>query len=237
MSIELEIVEDPARACSAVLLSAVMAGGHVVLTGGSTPRRAYEELARAVQELGLDLADTDFWFGDERCVSPDDDLSNYKLAKDTLFDPLQDLMAARVHRIQGELGPEQAAQVYERELGDAGAPPFELVLLGLGPDGHIASLFPDQSTLGEDARTVVGVPEAGHEPFVARVSLTLPALARTRQLVFLVDGESKAEAVAAAFGPDARPDRHVPASLVPGLVDDVQVLLDPSAAARLPARD
>jgi 6-phosphogluconolactonase len=237
VSIEFEIVDDPGRACSAILLSAVLAGGHVVLTGGSTPRRAYEELARAVQELGIDMEETEFWFGDERCVPPDDELSNYRLAEEALFAPLQGTSAARVHRIQGELGPGPAAEAYERELTEAGAPPFELMLLGLGPDGHLASLFPDQATLDEQARLVVGVPEAGHEPFVPRVSLTLPALARARQVVFLVAGESKADAVAAAFGPDARPDHHVPASLLPPLADQVQVLLDPAAAARLGARD
>lgn len=235
MSVELEIVDDPARACSAMLLSAVLAGGHVVLTGGSTPRRAYQELARAVRELGVDMGETEFWFGDERCVPPEDDLSNFKLARESLFDPLGDLMSARVHRIQGELGPEAGAAAYERELTAAGAPPFQLVLLGLGPDAHIASLFPDQPTLDERSRTVVGVPEAGYEPFVPRVSFTLPTLVRTRQVAFLVEGESKAEAVAAAFGPDAQPDHHRPASLIAPLADEVQVLLDPSAASRLPA--
>lgn len=234
MTVELEIVEDPGRACSAILLSAVLAGGHVVLTGGSTPRRAYQELARAVRELGIDMGETEFWFGDERCVDPDDELSNYRLAREALFDPLRDLMSSRIHRIPAELGPGRAAEAYERELTEAGGPPFELMLLGLGPDGHLASLFPDQATLDEQARLVVGVPEAGHEPFVPRVSLTLPALARARQVVFLVSGEAKAEAVAAAFGPDARPDHHVPASLLPPLADQVQVLLDPSAATRLP---
>lgn len=237
MSIELEIVDDPGRACSAVLLSAVLAGGHVALTGGSTPRRAYQELARAIRELGIDMGETDFWFGDERCVPPDDERSNYRLAEETLFAPLGELSAARVHRIQGELGPDRAAEAYERELTEAGAPPFELVLFGLGPDGHLASLFPDQPTLDEQARLVVGVPEAGLEPFVPRVSLTLFALARARQIVFLVEGESKADAVAAAFGPEARPDHHVPASLLPPQADQVQVLLDPAAARRLPPRD
>jgi 6-phosphogluconolactonase len=236
VSIELEIVDDPGRAASAILLSAVLAGGHVALTGGSTPRRAYQELARAVWELGIDMGETDFWFGDERCVPPDDERSNYRLAEETLFAPLQGVSAARVHRIQGELGPDSAAQAYERELAAAGAPPFELVLLGLGPDGHLASLFPDQPTLDEQARMVVGVPQAGFEPFVPRVSLTLPALARARQIVFLVEGDSKADAVAAAFGPEAQPTRHVPSSLLPPLADEVQVLLDPAAASRLPAR-
>jgi 6-phosphogluconolactonase len=236
VSIEIDVVDDPARACSALLLSAVMAGGHVVLTGGSTPRGAYQELAGAVDELGVDLSVTEFWFGDERAVPPDDDRSNYRLAKESLFDPLKDRMTAQVHRIQGELGHEAAAQAYEEELGQAGAPPFDLVLMGMGPDGHTASLFPDQATLDERSRPVVGVPEAGLEPFVPRVSLTLPALAQTRLMVFLITGEDKSEMVARAFGPDAQPDRHLPASLLPPLVDEIQVLLDPDAARQLPAQ-
>ena len=234
MTVEIDVVDDPARACSAVLLSAVMAGGHVVLTGGSTPRRAYEELAQAVRELEVDLGGTEFWFGDERAVPPDDDRSNYKLAKAALFDPLSDLTRPRVHRIQGELGYDQAADAYEQELHDAGAPPFELVLMGMGPDGHTASLFPGQATLDERSRLVVGVPEAGFEPFVPRVSMTLPALAQTRRMVFLIEGEAKAEMVARAFGPDAEPDRQVPASLLPPMVSELQVLLDSAAAAKLP---
>jgi 6-phosphogluconolactonase len=234
MSVEIDVVEDPARACSAILLSAVMAGGHVVLTGGSTPRRAYEELAEAIREMGVDLGETQFWFGDERCVPPEDDRSNYKLAKQALFDPLQDIMSKPVHRIRGELGHEPGAKAYETELREAGAPPFELVLMGMGPDGHTASLFPDQAALDERSGLVVGVPEAGLEPFVPRVSLTLPALANARRMVFLVEGESKAQAVAGAFGPDAQPDRHIPASLLPPLASEIHVLLDPSAASQLP---
>lgn len=235
MSIEFDVVDDPGRACAAMLLSAVMAGGHIVLTGGSTPRTAYEELAKAVREMGIDPSGAVFWFGDERCVPPDDDRSNYKLAKEALFDPLEELASLQVTRIQGELGPAEGAEAYEHELETAGTPTFELVLLGLGPDGHTASLFPEQGSLDERSRLVVGVPEAGLEPFVPRVSLTLTGLARTRQVVFLAEGEKKADAVLAAFGPDAEPDPRVPASLVPPLVDDVKVILDPAAAARLPA--
>ena len=91
-----------------------------------------------------------------------------------------------------------------------GSPRFDLVLLGIGPDGHCASLFPDQASLSERSRLVVGVEEAGFEPFVPRVSMTLPALTRARQVVFLATGESKAGPVAAAFGPAAKPDPHVP---------------------------
>jgi 6-phosphogluconolactonase len=233
VTLEIEVLEDPARAAAALLLSSVLHGGDVVLTGGTTPLPAYEELARAVRALGRDLGDTTLWFSDERCVPPSDERSNYRLVKHALLDPLDDLPAPTVKRMHGELGPDKGADLYERELRDAGEPEFDLVLLGLGPDGHCASLFPDQPTLAERSRLVVGVEEAGLEPFVSRVSLTLPALASTRQIAFLVTGDDKADAVAAAFGPDATPDPHVPASMLVPLADELTVLLDPSAAARL----
>jgi 6-phosphogluconolactonase len=233
VTLEIEVLEDPARATAALLLSAVLHGGDVVITGGSTPVPAYEELARAVRALGRDLGDTTLWFSDDRCVPPSDERSNYRLVKQALLDPLGDLPAPTVKRMHGELGPEKGADLYERDLRDAGEPEFDLVLLGLGPDGHCASLFPDQPTLAERSRLVVGVEEAGLEPFVPRVSLTLPALASTRQIAFMVTGESKADAVAAAFGPDARPDPHVPASMLVPLADELTVLLNPAAAGRL----
>jgi 6-phosphogluconolactonase len=233
VTLEIEVLEDPARAAAALLLSSVLHGGDVVLTGGSTPLPAYDELARAVRALGQDLGGTTLWFSDDRCVPPSDERSNYRLVKQALLDPLDDLPAPTVKRMHGELGPDKGADLYERELRDAGEPEFDLVLLGLGPDGHCASLFPDQPTLAERSRLVVGVEEAGLEPFVPRVSLTLPALASTRQIAFLVTGADKADAVAAAFGPDAAPDPHVPASMLVPLADELTVLLDPAAAARL----
>jgi 6-phosphogluconolactonase len=233
VSLEIEVLDDPARACAALLLSSVLHGGDVVLTGGGTPRPAYEELARAIRALGRDLGDTTLWFSDERCVPPSDDRSNYRLVKQSLLDPLDDLPAPTVKRMHGELGPDKAADAYERDLREAGEPEFDLVLLGLGPDGHCASLFPDQPTLAERSRLVVGVEEAGLAPFVPRVSLTLPALASARQIAFLVTGESKADAVAAAFGDNVEPDPHVPASMLVPLADELTVLLDPAAAARL----
>jgi 6-phosphogluconolactonase len=233
MTAQIEVLDDPARACAALLLSAVLHGGDVVLTGGSTAGPAYQELASALREVGGDLGATTLWFGDERCVPPQDERSNYRLAKQTLLDPLSDLPAPTVMRIHGELGPHKAAEAYERQLQEADEPEFDLLLLGLGPDGHCASLFPDQPSLGERARLVVGVEEAGLEPFVPRVSLTFSALANAKQTVFLVTGESKADAVAAAFGQRATPDPHVPASLLVPLANDLKVLLDPAAAARL----
>jgi 6-phosphogluconolactonase len=233
MTLEIEVVEDPARACAAMLVGAAAGGGQVVLAGGSTPRAAYEEFVTAVRAVELDLADTTFWFGDERCVPPNDERSNYLMVKQALLDPLGDGAPSNVRRMRGELGHAEAADEYERELREAGPPAFDLLLLGIGPDGHTASLFPDQPSLSERSRLVVGVPEAGLEPFVPRVSMTLPALALARQVVVLAAGASKAGAVAAAFGPSAAPDPHVPSSMLAPLAKQITVLLDPAAAGRL----
>jgi 6-phosphogluconolactonase len=233
MSVEIEVVESPARACAAMLVEAAPGESNIVLAGGSTPRASYEEFVRRVLEAELPLARATFWFGDERCVSPDDDRSNYKMAKEALLDPLGSAAPGRSFRMRGELGSDEGAADYERLLRAAGPPEFDLVLLGIGPDSHTLSLFPDQTTVREESKLVVGVPEAGHQPFVPRVSLTLPALALARRVVFLVSGASKANAVAAAFGRGAKPDPHVPSSMVASHADRVTVLLDPPAAAGL----
>ena len=233
MSVEIEIVENPGRMCAAMLVGAAAGGGDVVLTGGSTPKPAYEELVRAVQTVGIDLTHTTFWFGDERCVEPDDERSNYGAIRRTLLDPLGEENQPAVWRMKGELGPMVGAEDYERALKAAGPPAFDMLLLGMGSDGHTASLFPDQSSLQERSRLAVGVPEAGLEPFVPRITMTLRTLSSARKVVFLVTGASKADAVAAAFGPDAVPDPHVPASLLRALGSEITVLLDPAAAARL----
>ncbi|HTT28533.1 MAG TPA: 6-phosphogluconolactonase [Solirubrobacteraceae bacterium] len=233
MTVEIEVVDDPGRACSAMLVGVAAGGGHIVLTGGSTPQAAYREFVDAVLSVGIDVSKSTMWFGDERCVSPEDSRSNYGAAKESMFDALADHGLPTIHRMKGELGPEEGAADYERVLRDAGSPRFDLMLLGMGPDGHCASLFPDQPSLSERSRSVVGVEEAGLEPFVPRVSMTLPRLANANQVVFLATGESKAAAVAAAFGPGARPDQHVPTSLLVPLAKEIKVLLDPAAAAGL----
>ena len=233
MSVELKVLDDPAAACSAMLLGPVLGGGNVVLTGGSTPAGAYRELAEALRAVGRGLGAATLWFSDERCVAPDDELSNYALVERTLLAALSESGSPRVKRMEGERGPDEGARLYERELRSGDPLPFDLVLLGLGPDGHCASLFPGQQSLKERSRLVVGVEEAGLEPFVPRISLTLPALANAKQIVFLVTGESKADAVVAAFGEDARPSERVPASLLPPLASEITVLLDAAAAAKL----
>lgn len=229
MSLQIEVLEDPAAACAELLLETAANQGQIVLAGGSTPQRAYEQAAEDREAW----VGTTLWFGDERCVPPDDERSNFCMVKRALLDRLDDALRPAVHRIEGELGPGDAADAYQEDVREAGPPSFDLVLLGLGPDGHTASLFPGAPELEQRDRDVVGVPRAGLEPLVPRVSMTLPRLRRAGKIAFLVAGEDKAEAVAAAFGRDARPSPQVPASLVPAGADRVTVLLDPAAASRL----
>jgi 6-phosphogluconolactonase len=130
--------------------------------------------------------------------------------------------------MKGELGPSEGAAAYEHEYEAAGEPVFELILLGLGPDAHTCSLFPNDDALGERDRPVVGVETPGMAPLVSRITLTLSVVNASRRIVFLITGADKADAVARAFaGP---PDVSAPASLVDG---EVTVLLDEAAAARL----
>jgi 6-phosphogluconolactonase len=235
MPVEIEVVDDPARACAAMLVGVAAGGGQIVLTGGTTPKAAYGEFVQAVRTVGIDVRSCKMWFSDERCVPPEDPRSNYGLVRDSLLEPLGEASAPVVHRMRGELGPDEAADDYERELRAAGPPRFDLVLLGIGPDGHLASMFPDRASLSERSRLVLGVEESGWEPYVPRVTLTFPALVNSRQIVFLATGASKAEPVAAAFGPNAKPDPHLPSSLLPTMAKEITVLLDREAAAGLKA--
>lgn len=237
MTVSIAIVQDPARACAAMMVNATIPGGDIVLAGGSTPKAANEHFIEAVAAAGIDLSRTRLWIGDERCVEPTDPRSNYRMIKETLLDPLSAMAPPTVQRIRGELGAEPAAADYERTLRYAGPPRFDLVLLGIGPDGHTASLFPQQDSLAERTRLVVGVPEAGLEPFVPRVSLTFTALAASRRILVLAEGESKAGAVAKAFGRDARPDPAVPSSLLSPLGAEIVVLIDRAAASLLGSGD
>lgn len=211
--IEILVEDDPARVVAERLTSA---SGHVVLTGGSSPRRAYE-LAQP------DWSDTDVWWTDERCVSPVDDLSNYKLVQETLLDRVT---TRAVHRMRGELGRDAGADAYEQEMSAVDR--FDFVLLGLGPDGHVASLFPDEPTLDETERGAIGA-DAKLDPFVDRITLTLPVLCAARTVVFLVTGAAKARAVRRAFRDE--PSRATPGSLVRG--EQTVVVLDATAAAQL----
>ena len=170
------VLDDPAqRAAELLTAAAAGTGSQIALTGGSTPRRAY----RLAAEAGADWSRATLWWGDERCVAADHDLSNFRLAREALLERLPGPPPA-TRRIEGELGPLRGAEAYEAALRDAfgaGIPRLDLVLLGVGPDAHCASLFPWAPALHERRRLAVGVERAGLAPWVAPVSythLTLP---------------------------------------------------------------
>ena len=219
MSVDIRIVEDPGRAAAELLAEHAQAGANLALSGGGTVGRAYSAAAR----LQPRWRDVHAWFGDERAVQPTDQRSNYRLVRETLLDALA--VPPEVHRVRGELPAEEAAALYGEKLTGI---TLELALNGIGPDGHTASLFPGSPALAETDRLAVAA-EAGLEPFVPRVTMTTPMFEGCRLLVYLADGDAKAEAVRRAFA--AEPSAETPASLVRGLT--TVALLDRAAAARL----
>jgi len=211
---------DAARRGAAELIAETAAGGgHIALSGGSTPGPAYELAA----ELEPDWSQTELWFADERCVPPEDDLSNYRLVRERLLERLGRPPAA-VHRVRGELGAPQAADEYDAELHGVA---LELVVLGIGADGHTASLFPNDPALGADKRRAVAVARAD----VDRVSMTLPFLRAAAEVAFVAVGADKADAVRRAF--HEAPTRATPASLVRAHAGVTYAFLDRAAADAL----
>jgi 6-phosphogluconolactonase len=224
---EITVLEDPGAAVAERLTDVAGRGGDIVLTGGSTPRSAY---ARAAEADG-DWSGATVWFSDERMVPPDHPDSNFAMAAKALLSRLS--RPPTVVRMQGELGADAAAGAYEALLRERmGAEPrFDLVLLGMGPDSHVASLFPGKPELEERARFVAPVPIAGMEPQVPRTTLTFPVLNNAREVDFLISGEDKADAVARAFSEP--PDPGAPAGRVRPPAGSLFVFLDEAAASRL----
>ena len=215
---------------AAIAREAVGARGvcHVALSGGSTPKRLFEELA-AMGRTALPWDEVVLWWGDERPVPPNHPDSNYKMAKDALIGPLG---LTAVNRIEGERDPERAALSYDTLLRDRlGDPPeLDLVWLGMGPDGHTASLFPGTPALDASERLVVANPV--DSPLTkgptTRITMTLRALAGARHIRFLVAGAEKAVTLAAVKD---GPPGHYPAQLVSSA--DLVWFVDEAAAARL----
>jgi 6-phosphogluconolactonase len=172
----------------------------VALAGGNTPRDMYRRLTQPPYGAALPWTQTQVFFGDERMVPPDSPKSNYRMAKETLLDHVP-IPLDHVHRIRGELPPDEAVRLYVDELrsvfGAAGVPRFDLILLGMGPDGHTASLFPGTPALDNTTDLVTAVhlaPTAAGAAHAAwRVTLTLPVINAARHVVFLVAGADKAE--------------------------------------------
>jgi 6-phosphogluconolactonase len=218
--VEYVIARDPDEELGAMLAACGEAGRAIVLTGGASIGPVYENAATS----GDWRASTVFW-GDERCVPPDDERSNYGLAKRTLLDRLE--RPPEIRRIRGELPPEEAASEYDEQLTGV---EIEILLLGMGPDGHVASLFPGSPQLQVRDRRVTSGP-AGLEPWVDRVTLTLPTLLSARETWFHVTGEDKAEMVARALRGPVTED--VTASLLRRGEGKLKVFLDHGAASRL----
>ncbi len=224
--VDLFVVDDEEAAAAAAaerLVAAARQGLSIVVTGGTTPKLAYERAALLEPDWGGAV----LWWSDERCVLPEHEDSNYGLAKRALLDRL-DVLPREIHRIEGELGKETGAARYDHALAGR---TLDLVLLGIGPDGHAASLFPNAPTLSQDGRALPA--EARLEPFVDRVTMSLPLLCSAREVLFLVTGPSKTDAVRRAFG--APPGPETPASLVRAQTGPTTAILDRAAAAELHA--
>jgi 6-phosphogluconolactonase len=194
---------------------------HVALSGGGTPARTYELLAQTLE----DWEGVEVWFADERCVPPEHEQSNYRLAAETLLRPAG-IAEQRVHRMLGELGPREGARRYAEQLRARGeAVRLDVAVLGIGPEGHIASLFPGASTLeAGEQELCVGVSDSPKPP-PERITLTLPALAATRHCLVIATGAEKAGAISAMLG---EPSERVPASLLAR--ERLQVIVDDEAS-------
>jgi 6-phosphogluconolactonase len=196
-----------------------------VLSGGTTPGRTYELLGARPEALeGVHV-----WFADERCVPPEDPESNYLLARETLLEPAH-VDAALVHRMRGELGPDAGAERYEHELvgvlGESAGPPvLDLIVLGIGPDGHVASLFPGAPALDAGTDAICHGIRDSPKPPPERITLSLAVLRAARGCLLLATGVSKADAVDAMLG---EPSPHVPASLLRR--ERLTVIVDDAAA-------
>ncbi len=205
-----------AQAAAQLIADAVRGGAqHLVLAGGTTPMAAYGLL----DDMDLDWDGVHLWYGDERCVPFDHPDSNHGAVAAELLAP-----GAVWHPMPGDLGPEAGAEAYAQELADAGPVDgaFDLVLNGMGPDGHTASLFPHHEGLDAPG-TTAGVDDSPKPP-PERITLTLDALNAGRRLVLLVTGAGKADALARVL---AGPDRGTPSSLLAR--DRLLVLADAAA--------
>jgi 6-phosphogluconolactonase len=194
--------EVAARAADAIATAvasarAIHGVAHFALCGGTTPRRCYQLLGPLLDSWeGVHL-----WYGDERCVPPEDPEANVRMVREALLAP-----GATEHRMPGELGPERGAAQYAQELGDT---VMDLTLNGMGPDGHTASLFPDHRLLDSGA-PIAGISDSPKPP-PERITMTLPTLNASHRLMLIVAGEDKAGALAKVL---AGPDRGTPASLL-----------------------
>ncbi len=205
----------------------------VALSGGSTPQETYSRLADPSVATQVSWRNVQLFWGDERSVPPDHPDSNYRMVRKTLIQKVP-IPQTNVHRIQGELDPDLAAEAYVDELQSVFAseerPRFDLIFLGMGKDGHIASLFPGSLALRETEHWVLAVFAEAFQAW--RVTLTLPVLNSARQLSFLVAGKSKADRLQEVLEGEPQPE-SLPAQIIQPRNGQVTWLVDQAAAAKL----
>jgi 6-phosphogluconolactonase len=203
----------------------------VALSGGSTPKRAFELLASADYSPQVDWSKVHIFFGDERTVPPDDAESNYRMANEALLSRVS-LLPENIHRINGVGDAVANARLYEDELriffNDAAWPRFDLVLLGMGDDGHTASLFPDTEVLSEQAAWVSALWVEKVNAF--RITLTAPAINHAAHVIFLVTGESKAERLSEILSGELDPER-LPSQLIKPSDGSLEWFIDKAASS------
>lgn len=231
-----ELAEAAAAEVESALSEAVAARGRAILavSGGATPRELYRRLGAGTPGSGPWPATHLIWV-DERFVPSGAPDSNYRLVRETLLARGR-IAPENVHRVETDTGtPEASARLYEamlRSLLPPTGPAVDVAVLGAGPDGHTASLFPGAPQLEIRDRWVAAVPQSPQPPKVPRVTLTFPLLARVRRVLFLVSGAEKAPVVARILGPAVGSDPLLPAARVDG-VGSTEWMLDPAAAAQL----
>ena len=234
------VAEAAAALFSTEAIAAVKARGiaRIAISGGSTPKRMFAILADPEKPYaaGTPWDKLELFWVDERCVPPTDSDSNYKMTKEALLDHIP-LPASQIHRMEGELDPHEAAARYESEIRNtfrlegAQTPTFDLVLLGMGDDGHTASLFPHTDALNEISLIVT--PNHVPQKDTWRITLTKPVINHGREVAFLIEGAAKADILAKVllgpYDPEATPSQLIrPAS------GRLSFLLDAAAAAKLP---
>ncbi len=203
----------------------------VALSGGSTPKATYQLLAETERKEQVDWSRTHLYWGDERCVSPDDEDSNYRMVYDTLIQPLG-LPVSNIHRMQGELKPHEAAKRYETILRSNLKPRnfLDMVFLGMGDDGHTASLFPQSQALNVSKDWVTA--NYVQKLSAWRITLTASFINRSPNIVFLVSGERKAAPLFQVLQGNRQPN-HYPSQLIDPVSGDLFFLVDQKAAQLL----
>ncbi len=229
-------IAGAAEFMAAQAVEAIAARGRwtIALAGGGTPKPIYQRLAEAGYAQGIDWSRVHIFFGDERCVSPDDSRSNYRMAREALLDHVP-LPPENVHRLRGEDDPALAALAYEQEIQrmfrTAAPPAFDLVCLGMGDNGHTASLFPGTASLREQTRWVI--PQYVEVMQTWRVTMTAPLINAARHVAFFVEGAGKAEMLRRVLHGRYDPD-VLPAQMIQPARGQLHWLVDAAAAARLP---